>query len=274
MAGCSVMKMMFGLVPLALGLAACQTYPGQSGRYGGPYGPQGSYQPYPGPGGAMPYRGGMPVMDGYRAMGTEPGWTLDVTPTELRFTGNYGSLQIVQPRPQPIAGVAGEIFRTPRLEVNIVHGRCGDGMSDRTYPDSVQVYADGKLFRGCGAPSMPGYPSGSVRGPGAMSSLSNTNWRVLSINQRTVPMRGFYMNFMPDRLGAKFGCNAIGSGYTSNGGSLTAGAIVSTKMACPNSDFEAQGIAVLSQPMRVNWLNPQRISLSNNGGTIELVKAR
>ena len=38
-----------------------------------------------------------------------------------------------------IIGFAGEIYQTPRINVNIVHAQCSDGMSDRTYPDKVQV---------------------------------------------------------------------------------------------------------------------------------------
>ena len=37
--------------------------------------------------------------------------------------------------------------------MNIVHRQCSDGMSDRTYPDTVHVRVDGRQrYRGCGAP--------------------------------------------------------------------------------------------------------------------------
>jgi hypothetical protein len=52
--------------------------------------------------------------------------------------------------PPVIIGIAGEIYHTPRIGVNIVHGRCSDGMSDRVYPDKVQVTVDGRRFNGCG----------------------------------------------------------------------------------------------------------------------------
>ena len=61
-----------------------------------------------------------------------------------------GSQPVVQPTPPVIHGVAGEIYQTPRINVNIVHGPCSDGMSDRTYPDKVQVTVDGHAFNGCG----------------------------------------------------------------------------------------------------------------------------
>jgi hypothetical protein len=46
--------------------------------------------------------------------------------------------------------IAGEIYQTPRINVNIVHGTCSDGMSDRVYPDKVQATVDGRRFNGCG----------------------------------------------------------------------------------------------------------------------------
>ena len=47
-----------------------------------------------------------------------------------------------------IIGIAGEIYQTPRINVNIVHGACSDGMSDRVYPDKVQVTVDGRQVNG------------------------------------------------------------------------------------------------------------------------------
>jgi uncharacterized membrane protein len=86
----------------------------------------------------------------YRALGTEPFWNLIIDNQELTFIPSEGA-QVRQPRPQAIIGVAGEIYQTPRINVNIVRGqRCSDGMSDRVYPDKVQVDVDGRRFEGCG----------------------------------------------------------------------------------------------------------------------------
>ena len=85
----------------------------------------------------------------YLAVGTEPFWNLLIDERDLTFTQPYAQ-PIRQPRPQAIIGIAGEIYQTPRLHLNIVHARCSDGMSDRTYPDKVQVDVDGQRFEGCG----------------------------------------------------------------------------------------------------------------------------
>ena len=87
----------------------------------------------------------------YRALGTEPFWSLVIGPREMVFTeANAPGVRIVQPTPKPIIGFAGEIYQTPRIHANLVHMRCSDGMSDRVYPDSVQVDVDGRRLVGCG----------------------------------------------------------------------------------------------------------------------------
>jgi heat shock protein HslJ len=250
------MKTIFALPLFALGLAACTAYPQGPG--------------YP-PGGPPGYPGEAT----YRAIGTEPFWDLEIG-RDMVFTDRGNDVRVIQPTPQPINGVAGEIYQTPRLNLNIVHGRCSDGMSDRTYPDSVQLRVDGREYRGCGAPiaffsevgetGQPNYP-----GPGAMI-LTGTNWRVTAINGRPTPPHNFYINFIPDRISAKFGCNSLGAGYSVTGNVLNAGAVMATRMACPDMSFETQGSAILAQPMNIAG-SGDRLVLSNRAGSIELVRA-
>ena len=85
----------------------------------------------------------------YHAVGTEPFWNLLIDEHNLTFT-LAGSRPVLQPTPQVIHGFAGEIYQTPRINVNVVHGQCSDGMSDRTFPDKVQVTVEGHRFNGCG----------------------------------------------------------------------------------------------------------------------------
>lgn len=151
------MKTGLAIVPLAVALSACMT------PYGEPY-DQSGYPPAPYPGDAYPPQGYPPQgyppqpypepypspdypqppgINDYRASGTEPFWDLTIG-SEMIFTDRGTGLTVAQPTPQVISGVAGETYRTQRLEVNITHVRCNDGMSDRTYPDTVQVHVDGR----------------------------------------------------------------------------------------------------------------------------------
>ena len=317
-----------------LALAACQPYGYGTGPEPYPQGPQGypqpgypSYpdpgypgppmppgQPYPGPGQPTYPAPGYPAgTTTYRAIGTEPFWDLEIG-RDLIFTDRGNNVSVSQRAPQPIDGIAGETYQTPRREVNIVHRQCNDGMGDRNYPDTVDVRVDGRQrYRGCGAPieyfnqtnesGQPNYPApeqptyppqtnyppsypppgnypppagypGAGAPPGMpVANLSGTNWRVLSINGTRTPASNFYMNFMPEQLGAKFGCNSMSASYTQRGNSIRFGPVAATRMACPDMGFEGQGSQILSQPVTVSGYG-NRITLTNARGTIELVQAR
>jgi uncharacterized membrane protein len=85
----------------------------------------------------------------YHAVGNEPFWNLLIDEHDITFVQPEAQ-PIKQPTPKVIVAFAGEIYQTPRINVNIVHAQCSDGMSDRVYPDKVQVTVDGKRFNGCG----------------------------------------------------------------------------------------------------------------------------
>jgi heat shock protein HslJ len=228
------MKQLLLLAPLAL-LAACAPLP--------PAGPP-------------------PSAASYRALGTEPFWSLTIGPRDMIFEEANSPQRIIQSTPRPIIGIAGEIYQTPRLDVNIVHARCSDGMSDRIYPDKVQVTADGRRFEGCGGDAV--VPAG----------LAGTNWRVAAINGRATPRAGqFFLNFEAERIGAKFGCNGLGADYRQAGDTITTGPVMTTRMACPDMSFETQGGAILERPLRMTWSGGDRLSLSNDRGTIELMRS-
>ena len=86
----------------------------------------------------------------YRAVGQSADWTLIIDDRFLTFIPASGRQPILQPSVKPIMGVAGEIYRTPRIRVNIVSAQCSDGRTDRVYPDRVQVDIDGRRYNGCG----------------------------------------------------------------------------------------------------------------------------
>ena len=278
------MRKILAILPL-LALAGCMT------PYGDPYGTSGYPEPYPPQGyPPAPYPEpyppqGYPVPPGasdYRASGTEPFWDLTIG-RDITFNDRGTGATVVQPTPPVISGVAGDIYRTQRLEVNITHTRCNDGMSDRSYPDTVQVHVDGRLYRGCGglgdtlAPIPPGAappppPPPPVAGMPA-PPLDRTRWRVIAVNGRPVPTNGdFSMEFDSGRLMARFGCNSMGATYTLTGTNLDAGAITATEMACPDMSWERLGSAILDQPMQVSAQGPTRITLTSSAGSIELMR--
>ena len=347
-----MMKTIAALPLFALALSACDPYY-NTGSQPYPQGPQGYPQPgYPDPNypqGGPPMPPGGPVYPGpgqpdypapnypqpnypapndpsgetsYRAIGTEPFWDLEIG-RDLIFTDRGNNVSVSQPAPTPINGVAGETYQTSRLEVNIVHRQCSDGMSNRSYPDTVDVRVDGRQrYRGCGAPiayfnetsetgqpnyqspaqpsqpyypqsgqpnypqsgqptypgpavppGQPGYPGAGAPPGMPVMNLANSNWRVFSINGMRTPSMNFYLNFMPGQIGAKFGCNSLSASYSQTGNVLKAGPVAATRMACPDMTFEGQGARILERPMTVSGIG-NRITLSNDRGSIELVQAR
>ena len=87
----------------------------------------------------------------YRAVGIAPAeWTLIIDDRFVTFIPGPGQQPLLQPSVKPIIGIAGEIYQTPRINVNVVHQPCSDGKTSFAYPDSVQVYVDNRLHTGCG----------------------------------------------------------------------------------------------------------------------------
>ena len=198
----------------------------------------------------------------YRAVGTEPFWDMTIDERRMVFTDRGNNVAVTQPTPRVIVGIAGEIYQTPRLGVNIVHRQCSDGMSDRVYADTVQVDVDGRRYNGCGG--------GAV----APATLSGSNWRVVSVNGRATPPGGeYFLQFEAARVGAKLGCNSMGADYSVTANILDLGPVAATRMACPDMGFENQGGAILNQPMTMTWSGGDRLTLSNSAGRIELTRS-
>jgi len=204
-----------------------------------------------------------PPGSAYRAVGTEPFWDLTIDERQMVFTDRGNNVQVAQPTPRVIVGVAGEIYQTPRLNVNIVHAQCSDGMSDRTYRDKVSVDVDGHHYNGCG---------GGAAEPAA--GLAGTSWHIVSLNGRPTPAAGDYsMRFDQGHVAAKFGCNNMSGTYSQGPDMLSLGPVMATRMACPDMSFENQGGAILGQPMSMSWSGGDRLTLSNGAGRIEMTRS-
>jgi heat shock protein HslJ len=103
--------------------------------------------------------------------------------------------------------------------------------------------------------------------------FEGTEWHVTAINGRTTPPAGYYrIGFSRERIGGQFGCNHFGGAYSITRDVMTTNAMAMTMMACPDpgATFEAQGLAVLQQPMRMNWKTGREMMLSNAAGSVEL----
>ena len=119
--------------------------------------------------GSEPIKGGAepapdaPVLSGVdlsqpvRLLGTEPFWGIELTGSELVYSG----LERPEQRaPQPQATLQGNVatFQTQSeagtpFNVTLTATECSDGMSDRTYPLTAMVKVGEETLMGCAAAS-------------------------------------------------------------------------------------------------------------------------
>lgn len=209
--------------------------------------------------------GGAPATAAYMALGTEPGWTLEITPSKLNYAGDYGETKIAVPNPGAKPSMNGEAYVTPRLSVVIKHAVCSDGMSDRRYADTVRVVADGKTVTGCGGRILP------------PDTLAGSRWTFVSIAGAPVAAdRPTSLAFDGTRLSGSAGCNRFSGSYGADGTTLTAGPLMATKMACPGPGMtqEAAFFELMAGPVTLSFPTDGTMEITGaNGKTAVLRRA-
>ncbi|UNK49595.1 YbaY family lipoprotein [Lysobacter sp. S4-A87] len=94
---------------------------------------------------------------GFRAVGNEPGWWVEVGMGEapqLRAELDYGARRIEVANAQPLkdgAGFSGKTTNGTQVELKIERKQCTDDMSGSSFEASAQLAAGGKTYQGCGA---------------------------------------------------------------------------------------------------------------------------
>jgi heat shock protein HslJ len=173
----------------------------------------------------------------YRALGTEPFWSITIGGGRIVYDDAEGRrVSVATPRPM-IPRYLGRQYETPRLYVDIHTGQpCSDGMSDRRYADTVRVIVDGRRLEGCGGAILP------------PATLAGTSWRIESINGHAVPGNSdrYRMAFEANRLTGRAGCNRFSGPYSVDSDGFQAGPLMMTRMACPGPAMaHERGVAEL-----------------------------
>ncbi len=91
----------------------------------------------------------------YKALGTEPGWTVEIKGEEIAFSnqeGNDFSLGIHQMKKTDTGWVIKGFSDRHNINIYVTSDeKCSDGMSDRTYADTVKLeVSDTGTLNGCG----------------------------------------------------------------------------------------------------------------------------
>ena len=199
----------------------------------------------------------------YMALGTEPGWTLEITPDRLNYDGDYGATKIMVPNPGAKPSLNGRTYVGDRLSVVIKTAPCSDGMSDRRYADTVRVVADGKTLNGCGGAILP------------PDTLAGSNWTFVSIGGVAVAQdRPTSLQFDGTRLSGSAGCNRFSGGYKAADGTLTAGPLMATEMACPGAGMtqEAAFFKLMAAPVSLTFADDGTLILTGSEGQTAVLK--
>jgi len=199
----------------------------------------------------------------YMALGTEPGWTLEITDARLNYAGDYGETRITVPNPGGGLDPHFRSYTTDRLKITIIRNACSDGMSDRRYADTVTVIADGKTGKGCGGKILP------------PDTLAGSSWTFVSIGSVPVAAdRPTALQFDGNRMSGSAGCNRFSGGYSAAEGTLTAGPLMATEMACPGAGMtqEQAFFKLMAAPVSLTFADDGTLILTGSGGRTAVLR--
>jgi heat shock protein HslJ len=194
----------------------------------------------------------------YKALGTEPFWSLAIEGKRMMFTlaGEhhvFGASAVSSP------SVNGWRYTSKNVTADAIFTPCSDGMSDRTYKDTVTVMVGNETYKGCGGGILP------------PASLERTVWRIASINGAEIlASQGALVSFGDGRMSGTVGCNRLGSDYTYAAGKLGFGPVMSTRMACqePLTSQEYAFVSLLGASPATSFTNNGSLILSGKDGAV------
>jgi len=160
----------------------------------------------------------------FRATGNEPGWRLDIGPSEMVLLTDLGQTRTVAATapPQAMNGVKQYTARTDggEIVVSIADELCRDSMTGMPYPNTVTVVFEGTSLAGCG-----GDPASLPHG---------SEWIIDDIAGASV-VKGsrVSLEFGPEgHVSGNSSCNRYTTQYTLSGEGLTIAKGAGTRMMC------------------------------------------
>lgn len=170
-------------------------------------------------GAAMPvFAGDMP--DPLRALGNEPGWSLNVSGGAYHFTTMDG-----EDAKGPItASEDGLNLTADGMAVELLPEVCRDAMSGMPFPLTVSVERGEKTYFGCG---------------GEPVSLLAGDWTITEVAETAVTLPAS-ISFTADAVSGNSGCNRFNGGFQLTGEGLSFVDMAATRMACPEPEMKLE----------------------------------
>jgi heat shock protein HslJ len=197
----------------------------------------------------------------YRALGTEPFWSVTIGGGRMIYDDPEGKRVAVR-TPTARPSFNGRRYVTRRLSVDITRQQCSDGMSDRIFADTVRVTVDGRSLQGCGGAILP------------PATLQDTNWEIITIDGGRVPGGEQYrIGFSADGISGRAGCNSFSGNYRVGRDGFQAGPLAMTRMACPGQRMQhEQAVSrILSSRVRLYYPDGRTLLMRGvDGGEIRL----
>jgi heat shock protein HslJ/uncharacterized membrane protein len=186
------------------------------------------------------------------ALGNEPSWSIDIDFEKfMRFKSLTELSELNTPPGKEIKAQDANLTRygtqteAGMLIATILKGPCTDSMSGEIFPWKVRVDAkyttdtDYKQFKGCGR-YMVDYRLNDIW------VLTTFNGNELKAEDfvKGQPVVEFHLD--ENRVYGSTGCNRINGSFEVKGKKITFGKIATTRMACPNMDFEQQFLTFIT----------------------------
>ena len=194
----------------------------------------------------------------YKALGTEPFWSLEMSNGIMSFKdANDPMTRVMEYRATSTPN--GWRYASKTITADVTLTPCSDGMSDRTYKDTVTVMVGKEAYKGCGGGVLPPV------------SLESTSWRIASINGAEIPVtQGALVSFGEGRMSGTVGCNRLGSDYGYTAGKLNFGPVMSTRMACqePLTSQEYAFVSLLGASPATSFTNNGSLVLTGKDGVV------
>ncbi|MBC2777109.1 META domain-containing protein [Parasphingopyxis marina] len=205
---------------------------------------------------------------GFRGLGTEPFWSLDIGADEMVFE-HMGVLESRAPRTEPGTITGRAIFMSRSASgrdfiVMIEDDICSDGMSDVPFPKTVNIFLEGVHYYGCG---------------GERQDVLIGDWVITATGPYyTSQDDGLTISFDDEgRVAGNGGCNRYTGGYALSD-TLDIGPVASTRRACADREASDREHMLLTLLASVTGFdvgpNDELLLLSDDGPVIEAVRPR